>query len=236
MRPRVAHLRPSHRGKQHAASSLVTGHEQQRGGDTRDLMVKCSPQQPGARHPISGHASSRPSGRTVCRKISNGLKSGVLTRQPLPEPAKAARQKPLVECVVEHGAYKRHRLPCSCAFPRHRPGGHSLEDCHRLPTALSAACSATAQGAAVPEPRRSRTAATACCWLSREPAANTWSNRSAAQRLADLGDQLGLASPQQRPGPQADPPAQASAAPASSAARWGHPPRTPAGRTRPGTE
>jgi hypothetical protein len=51
-----------------------------------DLMVKCSPHKAGARHPISGHAPST-SGRTVCRKTSKGLKSEVLTRQPLPEPS-----------------------------------------------------------------------------------------------------------------------------------------------------
>jgi hypothetical protein len=31
------------------------------------------------------------SGRTVCRKTSKGLKSGVLTRQPLPEPSLPSR-------------------------------------------------------------------------------------------------------------------------------------------------
>jgi hypothetical protein len=35
------------------------------------------------------------------------------------------------------------------------------------------ACNAQAQGAGVPVPRWSRTMATACCWLSPEPAANT---------------------------------------------------------------
>ena len=49
-------------------------------------------------------------------------------------------------------------------------------------------------GAAVPVPCRSRTAATASCWVSREPAADTWPKRSAplkdaakAHRIVETG-------------------------------------------------
>jgi hypothetical protein len=51
-----------------------------------------------------------------------------------------------------------------------------------------------AVGAAVPVPCRSRAAATASCWVSREPAADTWPRRSAplkdaakAHRIVETG-------------------------------------------------
>ena len=58
-------------------------------------------------------------------------------------------------------------------------------------------------------PCRSLAAATASCWVSRAPAANTWSKRPAPERLPDLGHQLGLSLPQHRPRPQPGPAAQA---------------------------
>jgi hypothetical protein len=56
-----------------------------------------------------------------------------------------------------------------------------------------------------------------------------------AQRLADLGHQLGPLSPQQRPGPQADPLTQPFGCPGQRRRLLGVTLRAPAGRTRPGT-
>ena len=69
----------------------------------------------GARHPISGHACSRPAGARSDEDLQAQM-SRVLTRQPLPtEPAQPGRQNPLDECVrqpvgrrgetVDAGAY-----------------------------------------------------------------------------------------------------------------------------------
>src|SRR3954453_13641919 len=51
-----------------------------------DLMAKCSPHKWGTTSQKRLRLLT-PSGRTVCRKTSNGQMSGVLPRQPLPEPS-----------------------------------------------------------------------------------------------------------------------------------------------------
>jgi hypothetical protein len=51
----------------------------------------------GARHPSSGHRLLTTSGRTVCRQTSNDQMSGVLTRQPLPEPSLPVHQNARLE-------------------------------------------------------------------------------------------------------------------------------------------
>jgi hypothetical protein len=58
---------------------------------------------------------------------------------------------------------------------RRQRSTHLLADVDRVAENFRPAIAAGAarQGAAEPAPRRSRTAATASCWLSREPAAYT---------------------------------------------------------------
>ena len=61
-----------------------------------DLMAKCSPGKPGARHPISGYASSRPAGaRAAARPPRPEAWSADPPAATGTEPAKAARHKPL---------------------------------------------------------------------------------------------------------------------------------------------
>jgi len=73
--------------EQHPASSRYYPDEQQRGGDTKRSNGQVLT---AAGRGTSSNQRSRlltTSGRTVCRKTSKGLKSGMLIRQPLPEPS-----------------------------------------------------------------------------------------------------------------------------------------------------
>jgi len=72
---------------------------------------------------------------------------------------------------------------------------------------------ATARDTWAPARSGSRTAVTASCGESCEPAANTWSKAVRAERLADMGHQPGLRLPQHRPHPHASPLAQAISRP-----------------------
>ncbi len=145
---------------------------------------------------------------------------------------------------------RRLRCPGSPPQVRRRlmpPGGRAWQLRPKMarasgPPKVRAAVSVTSgtgqavgQGARVPVRRRPRMAATASRWLSREPAANISSNRTAPAP--------GGPGPPGRP-PLVAAPATPAAEPAAGGLRPhrpaappapGRPPRTPAGRTRPGT-
>jgi hypothetical protein len=71
-------------------------------------------------------------------------------------------------------------LPSTTTLNRGPAPGHVWPDRGLVASALcTGRAAATAQDARVPTPRRYPTATTACCRLSRAPAANTWPNRSA---------------------------------------------------------
>ena len=117
-------------GEQHPASSLATGTAGSAEETTSDLMAKCSPAKPRARHPISGHASSRPAGaRSAARPPRPEAKSADPPAATGTETAKPARQKPLDAGIVGPGQvriFMQSMRPSPCLYRSvRRPSGRA---------------------------------------------------------------------------------------------------------------